>query len=156
MCCLCLWCCLSVEGAMVCQMRFYHMCCAVSVSGTIRSAIAVPLEKPACGGNASLWPADPSLAHRLERPTAACPRSVRHANQKCPQFCRMGRDLDAERAVSCARSTKKKSRGERELENTPVAFRLCRAPRSCSGHKPTRDDCIPGVDQRCGTNALLI
>ena len=51
----------------------------------MRSGMSVQLEKN------SLWPADPSLAHFLEQPTTACPRSAIHAGQKCPQFCGIGK-----------------------------------------------------------------
>ena len=53
--------------------------CAVSLSGTMRSAMSVLLEKAAFGGDASLQPADPSHAHLLEHRTTACSRSVIHA-----------------------------------------------------------------------------
>ena len=55
----------------------------------MRSAMSVLLEETAFGGHASLEPADPSIADFLEHITAACPRSVIHASQKCPHFCRM-------------------------------------------------------------------
>ena len=48
-------CCLSVEGATECQMRVNSALCAVSSSGTMRSAISVLLER---SGNAILVPAD--------------------------------------------------------------------------------------------------
>ena len=67
-------------------MGVYVVFCAVSWSGTMRSAMSVPLEKPAFGGKAGLQPADPSIAHFLEHPKAACPRPVIHAGRKCPQF----------------------------------------------------------------------
>ena len=57
----------------------------------MRSAISVLLEETAFGGHASLEPADPSIADFLEHLTAACPRSVRHAGQKCLLFCGIGR-----------------------------------------------------------------
>ena len=53
--------------------------------------MSVLLEETAFGGNASLQPADPSIADFLEHLTAACPRSVTHSGQKCPQFCGIGR-----------------------------------------------------------------
>ena len=56
----------------------------------MQSAMSVLLEETAFGGHASLWPADPSIADFLEHLTAACPRPVIHAGQKCPQFCRAG------------------------------------------------------------------
>ena len=64
---------------------------AVSLSGTMRSAMSVLLEETAFGGHASLEPADPSIADVLEHHTAACPRPLIHAGQKCPQFCGIGR-----------------------------------------------------------------
>ena len=57
----------------------------------MRSAMSVQLEETACGGHASLQPADASTADFLEHVTAACPRSVTHAGQKGPQFCGIGR-----------------------------------------------------------------
>ena len=70
-------------GARMCHKTagFYHVLsvmtcfCAVSLSGTIRSAMSVLLEETAFGGHV----------------TAACPRSAIHAGQKCPQFCGIGR-----------------------------------------------------------------
>ena len=44
----------SGEGAMECQMRVSDVFCAVSLSGTMRSAISVLLEKPAFGCIASV------------------------------------------------------------------------------------------------------
>ena len=45
------------------------------------------LEETAFGGHASIQSADPSIADFLEHLTAACPRPVIHAGQKCRQFC---------------------------------------------------------------------
>ena len=73
--------------------------------------------KNAFGGHASLQPADPSIDHLFEHPTAACPRPMIHTGQKCPAILRDWDELDAERAVSWARSTKKKSKGERSGEH---------------------------------------
>ena len=68
---------------MECQMRdvFY----AVYLSGTMLS-LRITVKNAAFGGNASPQPADASIAHFLEDPTATCPRS---AGQKCSQFCGM-------------------------------------------------------------------
>ena len=49
-------------------------------------------EETASGGHASLQPADPCSTDPLEHPTAACPRPMTHAGQKCPQFCGNGRN----------------------------------------------------------------
>ena len=56
-CCLCVVLPVSVEDAMNCQMRVNDVFCAVSLSGTMRSAISVLLER---SGNASFKPTDPS------------------------------------------------------------------------------------------------
>ena len=48
----------------------------VSLSGTVRPPMFVPLEKPAFGCNASLQSADPNIVHFLEHLMAACPRPV--------------------------------------------------------------------------------
>ena len=58
----------SVESAMESCDVSMTCFCAVSSSGT-----------------------HPSIADFLEHLTAACPRSVTHASQKCPQFCGIGR-----------------------------------------------------------------
>ena len=45
-CCRCLWCCLCLwRGALECRMRVNDVFCAVSFSGTMRSATSVLLEK---------------------------------------------------------------------------------------------------------------
>ena len=81
----------SVESAMESNDVFMTCFFAVSSSGTMRSAMSALLQETAFGGHASLMPADPSLADFLEHLTAACPRPMIHAGQKCPQFCGIGR-----------------------------------------------------------------
>ena len=100
----------SVERAM--ESNDVVMTCfgAVSLSGTMRSAMSVLLEETAFGGHASLKPADPSIADVLEHHTAACPRPMIHAGQKCRQFCGL-----AGAGYCCTLSSfhKKESKGER-------------------------------------------
>ena len=98
----------SVERAMECEMMFFD---AVSLSGTMRSAMSVLLEETA--------------ADFLEHVTAARPRSVIHGS-KVPAILRDWQELDAEQAALRARSTKRNLR-ERGLETTVVETQLCHA-----------------------------
>ena len=75
--------CVFVESPIDCQIRVYDVFC-----GGVMSLL---LEIHAFGGNAGFKPADPNIAHFFEHPTAACPRRMIHAGQKCPQFCGIGR-----------------------------------------------------------------
>ena len=52
------------------------------VKKTKMGQLIFSFKRAAFGGNASLQPADPSIALLLEHPTAACPRSVIHVGQK--------------------------------------------------------------------------
>ena len=63
-----------VESAMESNDVLTTCFCAVSLGGTMRFAMSVPLEETAFGSHASLKPADPSFADFLEHLTAACPR----------------------------------------------------------------------------------
>ena len=67
MCCPCLWCCLSVETAMECQM---FMTCFALCLGAVRCGLPslCSLKNTLLGHNASLWPADPSIAQFLKHP----------------------------------------------------------------------------------------
>ena len=65
---------------MECQIRVDDM----SLSGTMRSLRITGQKKNVFFGIASLQPGDPGIANFLGHPTAACPRSVKHAGQKCP------------------------------------------------------------------------
>ena len=57
-------------------MSVNDVCCAVSLSGTVRS-LKITVQEAAFGGNGSLQPADPSIA-------PAAQRSVIHTSQKVP------------------------------------------------------------------------
>ena len=72
--------------------------------------------------------------HFLGHPTAACPRSVIHAGQKCPQFCGIGRSWTLNEL--CLELVPQESPRERDPGNTVVETRLCRATKSCGVHKP--------------------
>ena len=80
----------AMESQMTCLMKCF-LRCVFQRYDAVWSAISVLLEETAFGGNASLEPADPSIADFLEHLTAACPCPVVHAGQKCPQFCGIGR-----------------------------------------------------------------
>ena len=86
-------------------------------------------KKAAQGGNAGLWPADPSLAHSLEHPTAACQRSVIHADQTCPQFCGSCMSLILNELCLELVSQRREIWGTRRLK-------LDRVTLFYSGHKP--------------------
>ena len=58
----------------------------------------------AFNGNASLKLGDPGIAHFLEHPTIGCPRSVIRGSNM-PALLRNWQELDADRRVSCDRST---------------------------------------------------
>ena len=107
--------------------------CAVSLSGTMQCAVSVLLEKTAFGENASLNLADPCLAIFLEHPTAACPRSVIHAGQKCPQLSWICRSWMLNGL--CLELVPQQKVQGRDLENTVVETRRCRATLSCRDHK---------------------
>ena len=77
---------------------------------------------------------DPSIAHFLKHPTAACSRSVIHAGQKCSQFCGIGRSGILNEL--CLELGPQKNFWETELGNEVVETRLCRATLSCSDHWP--------------------
>ena len=80
----------SVESAMESKDVLMTCFCAVSSSGTHRSPMITIQKKPPLAATQAFEPADPSTADFLEHLTAACPRSVIHASQKCPQFCGIG------------------------------------------------------------------
>ena len=82
------------------------------------SAMSVLLEKTAFGGHASLQPADPRGTDLFEHPTAACPRSVRHAGCKCTQFRGIGRGWILNEL--CLELVPQKSPRERGLESKAV------------------------------------
>ena len=84
----------SVETAMESNDVLMTCFCAVSLSGTMRSAMSVLLEETAFGGHASLEPADPSIADVLEHHTPASPRPMIHAGQKVPAILRDWQELD--------------------------------------------------------------
>ena len=95
---------LSVSAESAVECHCLDVFCAASLTGTVWSAVSVPLDKTACGSNASLWPADPCLARFLKHPTAACRRPEEVvANLR-----------DSGYWTSCVMSwfPKKKSRGE--------------------------------------------
>ena len=95
---------------MTCEMTCF---CAVSLSDTMQCAMSVPLEKIAFGGNASFELADPCHAGgHLSTSYDTC-------GSKVPAILRDWQELDAEQAVSCALSTRKKVKG-REIWSTPT------------------------------------
>ena len=71
-------------------------------------------------------PADPSLAHFLEHPTAACPRSVMPAGQKCPQFCGNGRSWMLNEL--CLELVPQKEVQERDIRRTRLLKLDCTVP----------------------------
>ena len=129
---LCLW-----RGVTHRQLRVYAVFCAVSVSGTMWSAMRVPLENAAFSGNASLQPADPCIAQFLEHPTAQrLPvHGVIHAGQKVPAILGIGRSWTLNE-LCLELVPQKRNLRETDLGNTVVETRLCRAKLSCGDHRP--------------------
>ena len=77
---------------MECRMRVNDVFCDVSSNDKMRSVTPVLLEKkPPLAATQAFSLRDPGSTHLLKHPTAACPRSVIHVGQTCPQFCGIGR-----------------------------------------------------------------
>ena len=87
----------SVYSARECRIDLF---CAVSESGTMRS-LTIKFQRSRLWRQASLQPADLSIAHFREHPTAVSPRSLMHVGA----ICGIGR--------SWMSSFLKKSKGER-------------------------------------------
>ena len=108
---------------MHCQMRV-DVLCGVSLSGTMRSVMSVPVRKPAIGDNAGVKHCP------LSRTSNGC----LNARQECPQVCGIGKSRTLNEPY-LELVPQQESKGDR-LENTVVETRLRRATLSCSDYKP--------------------
>ena len=73
--------------------------CAVSLSGTMRSAMSVLLEETAFGGHASLEPADPEHCRFSRTSHGYLSTFCDTHGPKVPAFLRDWQELDAEQAA---------------------------------------------------------
>ena len=131
----------SVESVMESNDVLMTCFCVVSLSGTMRFAMSVLLEETAFGGHASLQHADPSNADFLEHLMAACPRSVIHASQKCPQFCGIGSSWMLNK-LFFELVPQKEFQGRKGLESKAVQIRLCRGSAHASLEAMSRSNKI--------------